>query len=268
MPVSDGIRIELRCRYDGGMTIPRGSTRSDNARFDSTCWSVVLAAGVRSSPEGAVALESLCGSYWFPIYAFVRREGYQRAEAQDLTQGFFAMLLQRDDLRNVHPDKGRFRSFLLTALKHFLINEWTKARTQKRGGEEPVLSLDFDSAETKFEMQPAEPTTPESVFNRQWALTLLANVQAALQREMEDKGNGELNAALKPHLVGDADAGTYSEIAERLGMTEAGVKMAMSRLRKRYRGLLREEIAQTVSTEDEIDDEIRELFHALRRPGS
>jgi len=242
--------------------------RSEKARFDSTRWSIVLAAGVRSSPGAAVALEVLCECYWFPIYAFVRREGYQQAEAQDLTQGFFGMLLQREDLRQVHPSKGRFRSFLLTALKHFLINEWQKARVQKRGGGKPVLSLDFDSAETKFELQPAEPTTPESVFQRQWALTLLANVQAHLQSEMEMDGRAALYEALKPHLVGDPDAHRYAEVAEKLGMTEAAVKMAMSRLRKRYREVLREEIAQTVAGEEEIDDEIRELFNALRRPGS
>lgn len=228
----------------------------------------MLAAGVRSSPDAAVALETLCSAYWYPLYAFVRREGYQRAEAQDLTQGFFAMLLDREDLRSVHPDKGRFRSFLLAALQHFLINEWQKARAQKRGGGKRVLSLDFDSAETKFEMQPAEPTTPESVFKRQWALTLLANVQAHLQSEMETDGRGALYEALKPHLVGDPDASRYAEVAEQLGMTEAAVKMAMSRLRKRHREILREEIAQTVASEEEIDDEIRELFDALRRPGS
>lgn len=228
----------------------------------------MLAAGVRSSPEGAVALEALCDSYWLPIYAFVRRQGHHRAEAQDLTQAFFVMLLQRDDLRNISPEKGRFRSFLLTALKHFLINEWQKARAQKRGGGRTVLSLDFDSAETQFSMQPAEAATPESVFNRQWALTLLERVQAALQTEMNQKGNGEQYDALKSHLVGDTDAGRYAETAEQLGTTEAAVKMAVSRLRKRYRTLLREEIAQTVSGEDEIDDEIRELFDALRRTGS
>jgi RNA polymerase sigma-70 factor (ECF subfamily) len=242
------------------------SRRSVKARFDSTRWSIVLAAGVRSSPDAAVALETLCGSYWYPIYAFVRREGYQRAEAQDLTQGFFGMLLEREDLRAVHPDKGRFRSFLLAALKHFLINEWQKARAQKRGGGKTVLSLDFDSAETKFEMQPADPATPESVFNRQWALTLLASVQAALQREMAADDRLELYESLKPHLTGDPEAGKYVDVADGLGMTQAAVKMAMSRLRQRYRELLREEISQTVSS-DEVDDEIRELFDALRRPG-
>ena len=224
----------------------------------------MLAAGVRSSPDAAVALETLCRSYWYPLYAFVRREGYRQAEAQDLTQGFFTMLLEREDLRNVHPDKGRFRSFLLTALKHFLINEWQKSRVQKRGGGKIILSLDFDSAETKFGMQPVETATPESVFKRQWALTLLANVQFRLRSEMETTGRGVLYEALQPHLAGDSKAGRYADISGRLGMTEAAVKMAMSRLRKRYRELLREEIAQTVSSEEEIDDEIRELFDALR----
>ena len=226
----------------------------------------MLAAGVRSSPEAVLALETLCESYWHPIYAFIRRQGMQQAEAQDLTQGFFTLLLERDDLGNVSPRKGRFRSFLLTALKHFLINERQKARAQKRGGGRPVLSFDFDLAESEFDLQPAELTTPESVFNRQWALTLLANVQASLEQEMLDNGRGELYAALKPHLVGDPDAGKYLVVAERLGMTQAAVKMAMSRLRKRFRELLRRDIAQTVASDEEIDDEIHELFDALRRP--
>jgi RNA polymerase sigma-70 factor (ECF subfamily) len=244
------------------------SRRSDIPRFDSTRWSIVLAAGVRSSPDAAVALEQLCESYWFPLYAFVRREGYQQAEAQDLTQGFFAALLQRDDLRNVQPDKGRFRSFLLAALKHFLINEWDRVRAQKRGGGQTVLSLDFDLAESKFGTQPGELTTPEFVFQRQWALTLLANVQEQLKSDMSANGRGDLYDALQPHLVGESGAEKYTELADHFGMTEAAVKMAMSRLRKRYRALLREAIAQTVSAEEEIDDEIRDLFDALRRPES
>lgn len=213
-----------------------------------------------------MALESLCESYWLPIYAFVRRQGYERAEAQDLTQSFFVMILERDDLKKVSPEKGRFRTFLLKALQHFLINEWQKQRAQKRGGGRIMLSLDFDSAETGFGTQPIESATPESVFHRQWALTLLENVQRALRNEMELKGQGEQFESLKPHLVGDPEAGRYAATAERLGTTEAAVKMSVSRLRKRYRELLREEIAQTVAHNDEIDDEIRLLFAALRRP--
>ena len=250
------------------MSLRPGPTRSDNARFDSTRWSIVLAAGVRSSPDAAVALEQLCTSYWYPLYAFVRREGYQRTEAQDLTQGFFATLLQRDDLRNVHPDKGRFRSFLLAALRNYLINEWDKARAQKRGGGQTLFSLDFDSAESRLGTQPGDSTTAEVVFQRQWALTLLANVQEQLKSSMSGNGRDDLYDALQPHLIGEPGVEKYTQLADRFGMSEAAVKMAMSRLRKRYRALLREEIAQTVSSEEEIDDEIRDLFDALRRPGS
>jgi len=210
----------------------------------------------------------LCETYWPPIYAFVRREGYQPAEAQDLTQGFFALLLQREDIRSARPEKGRFRSFLLTALKHFLINEGRKARAVKRGGGQLVLSLDFDSAESQLSLQPADRSTPESLFNRQWALTLLASVQDRLQAEMEISNRGPLYAALQPHLVGESGRQKYAAIAGQLDMTEAAVKMAMTRLRKRYRELLRDEISQTVADEADIDDEICELFDALRRPGS
>lgn len=249
------------------MPKPENQPRASHARFDSTRWSIVLAAGGGSSPEAAAALETLFESYWYPIYAFVRREGYQPAEAQDLTQSFLGMLLERDDLRKVDPAKGLFRSYLLTALKHFLINERQKARALKRGGGRKVLSLDFISAESTFRLQPVDAVTPESVFNRQWALTLLDHVQSTLQRELEADGRGQLYESLRLHLTGDPDSGTYARIAERLTMTEAAVKMAMSRLRKRFRGLLREEISRTVSSDDEIDDEIRRLFDALRRPG-
>jgi len=228
----------------------------------------VLAAGGGGASEAGRALQTLCETYWPPIYAFVRREGYQPAEAQDLTQGFFALLLQREDIRSARPEKGRFRSFLLTALKHFLINEGRKARAVKRGGGQLVLSLDFDSAESQLSLQPADRSTPESLFNRQWALTLLASVQDRLQAEMEISNRGPLYAALQPHLVGESGRQKYAAIAGQLDMTEAAVKMAMTRLRKRYRELLRDEISQTVADEADIDDEICELFDALRRPGS
>ncbi len=226
----------------------------------------MLAAGATPPADVAAALEDLCNAYWFPIYAFVRREGYRPADAQDLTQGFFAMLLQRGDLGNVRPEKGRFRSYLLGALKHFLINQAAKADAQKRGGGQVVWSFDFQSAESKYEMQASDPVTPESVFNRQWALALLQTVQDQLCREMSEAGKADVYDALHPFLVASQEAGGYQAAAERLGMTTAAIKMAMSRLRKRFRSLLRQEIAHTVSTEQEIDDEIRDLFDALRGP--
>lgn len=249
------------------MTIndPESSTFRRDREFATTRWSVVISAGHESSPDSARALASLCEWYWRPLYVFVRRRGYQRAEAEDLIQGFFLMLLQRDDLKKLHPSHGRFRSFLLAALKNYLLNAWDRERAQKRGGGQTVLSLDFDSAETALTTQVGTAATPELVFKRQWGLTLLAKVQDQLQQEMTTSGRGELYDALKPHFAGEPGQDTYADVATRYGMTVAAVKMAMKRLRKRYRELLRQEIAQTVCTNEEIDEEIRDLFDALSR---
>ncbi len=230
--------------------------------FATTHWSLIRAAA-QSSPDARDALATLCERYWYPLYAFVRREGRQPAEAQDLTQSFFATLIEGEDLKRVRPDKGRFRSFLLASLKHFLINDWHRSRAVKRGGARRTLSLDFDSAEDKWMQEPAHDKTPEAEFARHWALTLLQQVQQTLAEEARRSGKSETFQKLKPYLSGNAGAATYRAVASELGMSEGAVKVAVHRLRQRFRDRLRGEIAQTVSTEEEIDDEIRDLFTAL-----
>lgn len=224
----------------------------------------MLAAGQEPSVERAAALEYLCRSYWLPIYAFVRRGGRPPAESEDLTQGFFTMLLERQDFAKVRRAKGKFRTYLLAALKHFLVNQRERTRAIKRGGGKNVLSLSFDLAESQIAVQGADCVTPDQEFNRRWGLALLENVKDALRDEMQKKNKGEQYDMLLPHLLGDPDTDRYAATAERLGMTEAATKMATSRLRKRYGELIRSEIARTVPDETGIDDEIAALFKALR----
>lgn len=229
----------------------------------TTHWSLVQAAGQKSSPAARQALETLCHIYWPPLYAYIRRRGINAVEAEDLTQAFFTELLDKDYLLQATPHRGRFRAFLLAACQHFLSREWAKARTQKRGGDRTLLSLDFASAEDRLALEPAAGTTPEQEYERQWAVTLLRQVLAQLEQECVQAGKGELFAALKPFLLGEHGGATYATAAEHLAMTVAAVKMSASRLRRRYRELLREAIAQTVSSPEDVDDEIRRLFAAL-----
>jgi RNA polymerase sigma-70 factor (ECF subfamily) len=229
----------------------------------TTHWSLVQAAGRKSSPAARQALETLCHIYWLPMYAYIRRRGINAVEAQDLTQSFFAELLDKDYLLQATPKRGRFRSFLLTACQHFLSKEWAKARAQKRGGGRAPLLLDFAAAEHHLALEPAAGTTPEQEYERQWAVALLRQVLAQLEQECARTGKGELFAALKPFLLGEHGEATYATAAQDLALTVAAVKMAASRLRRRYRELLREAIAQTVSTPEDVEDEIRPLFAAL-----
>lgn len=235
-----------------------------NNRFATTRWSVVLAAKDGNAPVARNALTDLCGIYWYPLYAFVRRQGHSAEEAEDLTQEFFARLLEKDFLQSVNPAKGRFRSFLLAAMRHFLANEWDRAKTAKRGGGRTLLALDFQSAEERYSLEPAHHLTAELLFDRRYALTLLQQVLDRLREEYVQSGKGNLVGKLKAYLTSatDANAG-YAEVACELDMTEGAVKVAMHRLRRRYRELLREAIGQTVATEAEIDDEVRDLFVAL-----
>jgi RNA polymerase sigma-70 factor (ECF subfamily) len=229
-------------------------------RFGTTHWSVVVNAGGSRSPEASRSLAILCENYWFPLYAFVRRAGHSAEDAQDLTQEFFVRLLDKHFLAAADSKKGRFRTFLITAVKRFLANEYDRVRAQKRGGGHRIVSL--EGLEARYCQEPADTLTPERIFEQQWALTLLDQVLARLHAEMTTDGKAALFDALKDHLTGSQAAG-YATTATRLGMTEGAVKVAAHRLRRRYRELLREEIAQTVATPDEIEEEIRYLFTCL-----
>jgi len=223
----------------------------------------VLAAKEESSVAADAALDRLCHAYWWPLYAFVRRRGYAVHDAQDLIQEFFARLLAKDFLQGVDRSKGKFRSFLLAALEHFLAKEWRRANTQKRGGKFTFVSLDDGSAETQF-LQVASPDlSPEKLFEQQWALTLLDQVLTRLRAEHVAAGKGELFDQLKIFLTGDKRAGAYAELALKLNTTEAALKMTVSRMKKPYGELLREEIANTVAGPEEVVEELRALFAAL-----
>ncbi len=231
--------------------------------FTPTHWSIVVAAGRNDTTHARVALEKLCRAYWPPIYAFVRRQGHNPHDAQDLTQEFFARLLEKNYLAEVDRSKGRFRSFLLAALKHFLANEWDKSQAQKRGGGQIPIPIDAANAETSFGFQPADQTTAEKIYERRWALTLLDQVLRRLRAEYARDGKENLFEQLKPTLTEASRAVGYAEIATRLDSTEGAVKVAVHRLRSRYRELLRAEIGETVATPGEVEDEIRNLFAAL-----
>ena len=232
-------------------------------QFTSTHWSVVLAAGGTASPAADTALEQLCRTYWPPLYAFARRRGYPPHDAQDLTQEFFSRLIEKDFLQAVDRSKGRFRSFLLAALEHFLANEWRNAHTQKRGGGFAFISTDAESGEQHYLQVPASTLTPERVFDQQWALTLLNQTLNRLRAEFVAAGKEAWFDAIKIFLTGEKRAATYAELAVTLGTTEAALKMAVSRMRRRYGELLRAEIAGTVSGPEEVEEELRALFGAL-----
>jgi len=231
--------------------------------FVTTRWSVVLTAGHSDTTHAHAALEKLCQIYWYPIYAYVRRRGHSPEDAQDLTQEFFARLLERNWVGRADRQKGRFRSFLLSAMNHFLSDEWDKARAQKRGGGVMPVPLQFDTAETRYGHELADPVTPEQNYERRWALTLLDEVLRRLHSEYEQEGKAELFAALNPCLVGDRTAQPYAGLAVKLGVSEGTVKSAVHRLRQRYRQLLHDEIADTVAEPGEVDEELRHLFAVL-----
>lgn len=233
-------------------------------RFATTHWSLVIAASQRRTPESERALSSLCQAYWYPLYAFVRRQGYSLNEAQDLTQEFFARLLEKEFLQTADRDRGRFRTFLLTVLKRFLANERKHAAALKRGGGKLLLSLDFTRGEEQLLLEPADDWTPERIYERQWALTLLSHVLDRVEEEYVGKGKGRLFEHLKVFLTSDSNAPSHAELAGLLAMTEGSIKVAIHRLRARYREALRAEIAQTVSGEQEVDDELHCLLAALR----
>jgi RNA polymerase sigma-70 factor (ECF subfamily) len=236
----------------------------ERSQFNTTHWSVVLAAQSRFSPAAQAALETLCGTYWFPLYAFVRRQGHSPQDAQDLTQAFFEHLLRKDFLRHVSPDKGRFRSFLLACLKHFLADEWDKIRTSKRPQGKPVIALDGLDAEARYRLEPAETWDAETIYSRRWALTLIDRVLDRLEQEFVAKGKAGPFARFQTYLL-DEEGPTYAALAVEMGTTEAAIKMTVYRLRQRFRELFREEVAQTVTTAEEIDEEIRYLLSGVSR---
>ena len=223
---------------------------------------MVLAAGRNDSAPARAALNELCQTYWYPLYAFVRRRGHSPQDAQDLTQEFFARLLERNRLADLTREGGKFRSFLLTAVDHFLIDEWKKARSQRRGGGH-VLSLDAQAAETRYGREPVENATPETLFERNWAMTLLDAVYIQLRHEYEASGKGPWFAGLRFCLTGARSSVPYAELAVRLGVAENTVKTAVHRLRRRFRELLRAEVAHTVASSDEVEEELRHLFRVL-----
>jgi len=231
--------------------------------FATTHWSVVLSAQGRDAAHAAAALTRLCQAYWYPLYAYVRRRGHSAEDAQDLTQEFFARLLEKNWVGDADQQKGKFRSFLLSAMSHFLSDAWDKAQAQKRGGGVQFVPVQFDTAETRYGQEPADNATPERAFERRWALTLLDQVLKRLRTEYEQEGRAELFTALNPCLVGDRTAQPYAELAVKLGISEGTVKAAVHRLRQRYRQLLRDEIAQTVAGSGEVDEELRHLFSVL-----
>jgi len=230
--------------------------------FAKTQWSLVLAAGELQQPAHD-AMSRLCETYWFPLYAFARRRLSNMSEAEDLTQAFFAEMLEKNYVATATPDRGRFRAFLLTAFKHFLSKQREKARTLKRGGGRAPLSFDFAAADSSLSVEPAAGVTPEQWYDRQWAVRLLETTMKRLTDEFDRAGKTKQLNALRGFLIGDHAGVTYAQAAATLDTTEAAAKKAASRLRRRYRELIREEIAQTVSTAEEVDDEIRDLFAAL-----
>lgn len=233
--------------------------------FLTTRWSIVLSARDHSSKSSAMALESLCQAYWYPLYVFVRRQGHPAHDAQDLTQEFFARLLEKDYLRSVEREKGRFRTFLIMALKRFLLNEWDKKNTRKRGGAFIHLSLDADLAESRYANELSETLPADQVYERRWALTLLDQAMARLRADYAGNGRETEYDYLKRFLTCDRGDISYRDIAEGLGMTEGAARVAMHRLRKRFREVFRDEIADTVSATDEVDDEVRYVVAVLSR---
>ncbi len=223
----------------------------------------MLAAGRRDAPQADVALEELCRTYWYPLYAYVRRHGHSREDAEDLTQAFFARLLEKNYLEGISSEKGKFRAFLLTAVKRFLANEWDRARSQKRGGGITPLSLDWQDADTRYQIHPADNLSPDKLYDRAWAMTVLERVITRLRDECRADGKAGLYEHLKTFLMAGKGDVPCAQAAAALGLTEGAVRVAIHRLRRRYRELLREEVAQTLSDPAQAEEEMQALFSAL-----
>jgi RNA polymerase sigma factor (sigma-70 family) len=241
----------------------RETTSGQTGVFATTHWSVVLSAGGDSSRAAQEALEQLCRTYWYPLYAYVRRRGYAPHDAEDLTQSFFARLLEKDYLARADRERGRFRTFLLASLNYFLSDEWDKSRREKRGGGRPLISFDAVAAEDRYRLEPVDPLDPAKIFERRWVTTLMSAVLNRLEQEYRETGRQELFSVLKDFLAGDRGQRSYADVGRQFQLTENAVKQAVHRLRRRYRQLFREEIAQTVADAGEIDDEARHILAVL-----
>lgn len=239
--------------------------RPTQARFATTHWSVVLAAGDPGHSHSIEALQTLCQTYWYPLYAYARQHGHQAQDAEDLTQAFLLKLIDRNLVQVADQHRGRFRSFLLTAFKHFMADERDKARTRKRGGHARLFSLDFGTAETRYQREPGHDTTAEDIFERRWAVTLLETVFAKLRDRYVADGKSDLFEQLKPCLVQAGSAVPYADLARRLALSEGSLRVAVHRLRQRYRDLLRAEVEHTVADPAYVEEEIRHLFQVLAR---
>jgi len=236
---------------------PRGGV------FVTTRWTVVLSAGRKSSPQSDRALGELCRTYWYPLYAYVRRQGKTKEDAEDLVQAFFARFLEKNYLEGLSAERGKFRAFLLASLKHFLANEWDKSQRQKRGGGAQHLSLDWQSADERYHLDPPDPSSPEKTFDREWALALLERVVSRLRDECAAESKIDLFDQAKGYLMVGEKAIPYADAARNLKMDEGAVRVAVHRLRKRYRALLRDEIAQTLDDPAQVAEELRSLQVAL-----
>ena len=233
------------------------------AVFATTHWSVILAAGDAASPKSAEALEKLCRTYWFPLYAYVRRAGRSPEDAQDLTQAFFEHFLENNVVRRADRQRGRFRSFLLTSMRNFLSHEWRRSRAEKRGGGQSLFAWDELCAESRYQPEPASELTPDEVFDQRWALTLFQQALVRLREELAAAGRKEQFERLKDFLSAEVGEGAYAELATRLGLSRNGVAVAVHRLRQRYGQIVRDEIAQTVASPAEVEDELRNLIKLM-----
>ena len=236
---------------------------NDNFNFSTTNWSVVLAAVHADPAKATAALERLCGRYWYPVYAFVRQRGHDVHDAEDLTQGFFHFVLERQALQRADQQKGRFRTFVLTTLTNFLHNERDKAQTQKRGGRQQIVSLDEEFAEAVYALEARNGETPETLFERRWTAMLIRRVLEELRREYDGREKGELFAGLQPFLTGEPAGADYDRLAQQLGLEAGTVKVALHRARRRFGELLRSEVAHTVESPEEVESEIRHLMAVM-----
>lgn len=248
---------------DIDLPVIMGVTQSDSGRFATTRWSVVLSAGSPSSPHYQEAISTLCQTYWFPLYAYLRRQGCTTHQAEDHIQAFFAQMLEKGYLERVEANGGKFRSFLLVALKRFVADQRDRDRAIKRGGGHKKLDIDLGSAEDRYASEPATDLSPERIFAKAWALAVLDRTMVQLELEYKHLGKQELFDYIKVYLGGETHTVPYKQVAEDLSMSEDAVKMAVYRLRKYYRELLRAEIAQTVASQDQVEEEIQNLFVAL-----